>query len=126
MLSIISSDCCGMDYIHGISAYQNNSAEAMREFLFRVGSQNRYSGRQSYRLVGLYVFTGVVKRRLRSDRPTYGQQFANFIKKHKLGNVTEGAQRLNPNSGNTIQAWIWAPSQAGLKKWVAADTKKKD
>lgn len=36
-----------------------------------------------------------------------GESLARFIEKKNLGQITESGQCVNPNSRNTIQAWIW-------------------
>jgi len=40
-----------------------------------------------------------------------GVQLAEFIKKHRLGSVIQSkGWRYNPNSGNDIKVWLWAPN----------------
>lgn len=53
-------------------------------------------------------------------RRHYGDQFAEFILKNKLGKLVKSAKSLhNPNysRGHQIDVWIWSPNPKALWKW---------
>lgn len=45
----------------------------------------------------------------------YGERFANYIKEHDLGFVTQTGENVNPNSGNNLTVWIWTVDHLKLK-----------
>ena len=45
----------------------------------------------------------------------YGRNLANYIKKNKLGDVVATQKRVNPNSGNRIQSWLWTVNKRNLR-----------
>lgn len=52
-----------------------------------------------------------------SDAIQYGgSRIAEYIRKHKLGDLTESPEYRNSNSGNYIRVWIWYPNRQALKK----------
>ena len=67
------------------------------------------------------VFSGVTKRihpdHSSSRMDNYGQAFASFLKKKKLGRVTSSLSRVNPNSNNTIKVWVWEPDYKALRSF---------
>lgn len=42
-------------------------------------------------------------------RKTGGTRLAEYIKTHGLGEIISTRPRKNPNTGNTIQSWLWNP-----------------
>jgi hypothetical protein len=57
-----------------------------------------------------FVFTTV----LGSYRGNAGKVLERYIRKHKLGTLTKSPVRRNPNSGNKLQSWLWAPNRRNL------------
>jgi hypothetical protein len=48
----------------------------------------------------------------------YGQMFAKFIEKNKLGSLTTtDNHELNPNSGSLVKVWVWGIDHDALKAW---------
>lgn len=54
------------------------------------------------------MFSDVVQNR--------GEGLVAFIREHGLGTLSSPKARKNPNSGNRIKVWIWAPNFKALKK----------
>ena len=120
MLQIRSTSCCGMREIEDIGGSGKTAAEALREFCTNLPALYDYGKRSpggEFKLTGreisfsLVVFTGVVKRN-RGDSSSerednYGEAFADLLAAEKLGVVLPSAAGVNPNTGNTIQAWVW-------------------
>ena len=108
--------CCAFNEIRGLCGYARPIA-AMRAF---CEHQLPMFGRR--RLGAFYLFTAVVKSTAAMDTAgvgPYGNKFAEVIKEHKLGEVTPTMTRVNRRNVRChhVQGWIWAPSEAGLKKW---------
>jgi len=54
-----------------------------------------------------YVFSDVIGTK---NKQSAGQKLAKFIKKNlPNSNITRSCVRKNPNSGNRIAIWTWAP-----------------
>lgn len=55
-----------------------------------------------------------------SDNASYnnGKILANYIKKHKLGDIAETGKTRNPNNRNIIQTWMWSVYRKGLENWA--------
>ena len=47
----------------------------------------------------------------------YGENFAAFILKHKLGAVVGTGFAVNPNTNNPLQTWVWTVDHAALAAW---------
>jgi hypothetical protein len=59
----------------------------------------------------LIIFTDVVD----YER---GSRLAKYIRSQKLGKVTSSSIVKNDNSGNNIQAWVWAVDYVALDRWA--------
>lgn len=108
MLDFQSTSCCGVDEIVDLGS-RNTTRGAMLDVC------NNYIRREWNNsfvddFPAFLSFTGVMKY-------GYGQEFANFIRKNKLGTVRESVARVNPNSGNRIKMWIWAVNRTAMRKW---------
>lgn len=47
-----------------------------------------------------------------------GKALAAYIKDNKLGTIISSEIRVNPNSKNKIQTWIWHVNKRALSKWL--------
>lgn len=45
-----------------------------------------------------------------------GDRIAEYIVKHKLGELVGLKPKRNPNSGNKLKAWLWSPNRAAKTK----------
>ena len=116
-----------MREIEDIGGSGKTAVEALREFCINLPALYDYERRSSgggfkltSREVGfsLVVFTGVVKRN-RGDSSSgrednYGEAFADLLTAEKLGVVLPSVAGVNPNTGNTIQAWVWTVDRDAL------------
>lgn len=57
--------------------------------------------------------------------PKYGQNFAAFIREHRLGDVVETGRHVNPNSSNKLKVWVWTVDHAALVGWLKDDARKR-
>ena|SRR3990167_9141073 len=112
-IEIIDTACCGLLEIDGLSHY-NNSKEAMLDVCHEL--ELKYNSKPN---CAFLLFTGVVK-------DEYGQKFAEYIRKHKLGTVKAGGESYNPNSTHIINAWLWKVDGQRLKQWYVKNNKDKD
>jgi len=46
-----------------------------------------------------------------------GKKLEKEIKKQKLGSIISTVSKINPNSGNSIKAWIWTIDHKALNKY---------
>jgi hypothetical protein len=102
--------CCGMRELSGASQARNlKLADVFLESFGRKAWKNaRYFGHSGpkYNMVtfnGLRGYTGRIARR---------------IKENNLGEVVGLAPTRNPNSGNIITAYLWAPNWERLDSWA--------
>lgn len=124
-LEVKRTQCCGMREITNLS-HAPSAAQAMQDFVTRLHLEGRYAINwpQGWTF-SLVVFTGVVGRQQAdhaSDRrDNYGQAFATMIEANRLGSVTATPPMVNPNTGNTIQAWIWGIDREAFAAWIKAN-----
>lgn len=48
-----------------------------------------------------------------------GKELADYIEKNKLGDITTLPSRINLNSSNRLQAWLWRPGKTDVVKAAA-------
>lgn len=98
-------DCCGVVEISGIGHYAE-PAIALDELVFANQLHRRY---------GLIIFTGAIART--GAEAAYAIRFRDYIVENNLGEVSTSGQARNPNSGNTITAYVWKPNRKGITAW---------
>lgn len=49
-----------------------------------------------------------------TDNAAGGNELCRYIKDNKLGAILEMGPRMNPNTGNMIKIWVWAPPHISL------------
>ncbi len=119
--------CCATAEIHELSEH-DSPEDAMRAF---IEETCYYSNFDKYPAVHLtkahpqnvsafYYFTGIMAYRGSKSKETYGQEFAAFIKKEKLGSVNFGGKAYNRmnNPDHLIGVWVWRPSLRGLNAYI--------
>lgn len=121
------TQCCAVEEIADLS-YHSTPEEAMTEFIeaIKEASDDRCDSNDpllSMEVPGLITFTGVVRCRHkdRDCKTGYGEAFAAFIRKNRLGTVTASAMRPNRinHPEHTVRLWVWAPSPRNLVRWDA-------
>lgn len=65
---------------------------------------------------GLVVFSDILPKR---DRKSPGMKLFEYIKEQGLGEVSVSHPAKNPNSPNTICAWMWTPNEKYVKLYKA-------
>lgn|SRR3990167_3287547 len=117
----VQMGCCAFNEIRGLSD-SPNATEAMRAFCRQVLA----TAFGQITPGAFFIFTAVIgtkdsrsPRGLRKPRRLYGDQFAAFIKKNKLGDVVVTMDRFNRKNVPThmIRGWVWAPSEKNLRAW---------
>ncbi len=96
-----SNGCCGLNEITGVS--HSTPRDTMLE-----AARVHYEESDA---VAIYLFTG-------KDKVDNCEEFAQFIKDHKLGSVTKTRAKKNPNSGNKIRGWLWAVNEPEFRVWA--------
>lgn len=66
---------------------------------------------------GLVIFSDIIYKRGRSA----GMKLAEYILDNGLGPIQGSPVVQNPNSGNNIQAWVWAPNKRFKEKFCSKD-----
>lgn len=94
--------CCGFWEISGISGYTTGRG-AMTALLDHMSRSSMYSP-----ACGAVLFTEANGNEQRKTPINYGGSFADYIRKHNLGTVTEAPEFYNPNSRNYVRSFIWA------------------
>src|SRR3990167_8706828 len=99
-------DCCGIregigiDYNDHYDVDGNEIKFNPKVALDELKNNARYSNRFAY-----IIFSSITKN---------GAKLAKYIRSHRLGDITTLKPRPNPNTGNTLQVWLWAPTRAVL------------
>lgn len=114
--------CCAINHIIDLADHQT-AIGAMREFCATVSIPTYEAGKiirgGSIRLTAFYIFTGVQKKPCDKVKFGYGGRFASFIRKHKLGIVSQSVLRSNVlhHPDHIDRVWVWAPHKENLLKW---------
>lgn len=112
MTTLIPTGCCGIKEIKLLS-----HSKDPKEALLSLEKSLNFPAHK----YGMILFSGVVLRRIgtvEDSRPdNYGEAFSAYITQHGLGTITRSPDVINPNTNNTIAAWIWVPDKEKLKEW---------
>lgn len=110
--------CCGLSEINGLRRYATPE-EAMEAFA-EIAEKRRWrhiawasAPFEQRRGRAFVIFTGV-------EQAKYHTRFASLIRREKLGRLTTLAPVNNPNSGNMLKAYLWAPDWAKVNEWAKA------
>jgi hypothetical protein len=108
---IEDTQCCAMREIAELSQHRT-AEDAM------MGFCKAHIGYYPSLFSAFYIFTGVVKQP-GPYQSKYGPEFASYIKRNKLGIVTESVTRSNRvnHPDHLVKVWTWATSQRGLEAW---------
>lgn len=128
MLFYEFDNCCGVTEIGNLSEYPNPEAAMARfvgncqrmRFDTKSKTYNKYIHLQAF-----YVFTAVVYERETGRHPTYGPDFAKYIRDNRLGSVKESPMRFNTNEPeHRLRVYVWAPNKKAINKWWKAYNEK--
>lgn len=129
---------CAMQEITGLAAFTNQPREAMKAFCRLVFDDNgeasvRFGGIERCTKGSLYSFylfsTAVAMTKgYEASYPAYAQQFTQFIRENKLGEVLESPIRPNKtfHSHHGNQIFIWTIETEAVKKWWKENKDEKD
>ena len=116
--------CCGVKEITGLS-YTESATKAIRQFgdltYYRQVKQYLGSGHSETVPAPMENFRYVMftQANATGGTATYGDRFAAFIQKHKLGALIETPYNMNPNSGNNVKVWLWTVDHPRVKALLA-------
>jgi len=116
-----ATHCCAINEFEGL----NNSAFTPKEAIKAIGA----AFFDAYRDVDEQpMFAHVVMFQKYNSYGTTVEQgcknlndFAAFVTANKLGTVTMGITKKNPNSGNMVKPAIFTPSITGMTEWLKAN-----
>lgn len=100
-MNIEQTSCCGVHELINIGDERTAHNVLLEVAKYRFYEENPCA---------LYFFTGVT-------RGKYAEALAALIKKEKLGTCTRTRPKKNPNSGNTISAYLWDVNNTKFKSW---------
>lgn len=115
---INESLCCGVREIHELSDYQDPEQFLLCHLCVDEKDWGNRYNRSTTVIPGNFRYAYFTQA---GEGSTYGTSFAEYIKKHQLGEVIETAFNVNPNSGNQLKMWVWTVNHDALKTW--AETK---
>lgn len=101
-MEIRHTSCCGLQEIVGITETHNV------EHILDVVGDDRYNDQESNG--AFYVFTD-------TGTGTHGKRLSEYIHKNKLGTVTRGKAKRNPNTGNMLILFTWALNGPAFRSW---------
>ena len=112
--------CCGVKEIAGLS-FTTSAQHAIRQFgdltyYRQVKDCNNKILPAPFENFRYVMFT---QANMPGGMAKYGDSFAAFIQKHKLGSLVETPYNLNPNSGNQVKVWLWTVDHPKVKALLA-------
>lgn len=123
MLTLHSTQCCGVQEIGCLRLFQDPKA-AMMSFCSQActSPENPYVGRATTKnrkpLAAFYTFTAY--NASHQVEHQYGPRFEAFIKEQNLGEVYPAQARdnlKNYGKNHPVQIWIWAPDYDAVYDW---------
>lgn len=122
-MNLRTMSCCGMRDLSGLSAHRT-AKDAMIEFV-RTSCPNasyyNWDTRKCEKLRRLN-FSHVIFSEANDELYRYGESFATYIRRNKLGTVIASERRVNPNSGNRVKFWVWTLHKQNLVNWANRNT----
>lgn len=106
-MRINTMQCCGVREISGLSGCHGDAG-------FKAGVITFLTASGGVPATGALIFTQAGKK----ETVKYGDQFAEWIIKNKLGTVNEsGGGYINPNSQNPIYIYTWVMDRAAMQEF---------
>lgn len=105
-------DCCGACNISGLWDAGGDFGSIAQQVLRKDASQtdNEWNGKNY--AIGIFVDWD------RKFPKCGGRKLAEFIKKHRLGKVTESELSENPiHPGHMLRTWVWNVNAKALTNW---------
>jgi hypothetical protein len=115
MLTVNATECCGMAELSGISNFKGGE-DFIKALLLDGGDTL-----DDLNNAPLVVMTAVTKLGAKPRKAvTYGPAIATYLTENGLGEVVASPLRVNPNSKNTLVAYLWTPNYKALDKHLKA------
>lgn len=93
-------ECCGLREVYAL----NNERMKPQYIVAKAAALHRTANSGAW-----YVLTEAKAPHWTNN----GKEFAEYVRRNGLGAISYGGIKRNPNSGNLVKCWIWAPN------WVA-------
>ncbi|MFA5695834.1 MAG: hypothetical protein WC917_00010 [Bacilli bacterium] len=108
MIGINNLDCCGIEELVDIADYETEPKTIIVDICTNYFENENQCA--------FYMFSDIQRKRS-------GKNLCKFIKKHKLGLITQSPSRVNPNSGNSLTIWIWTINKRNLRSFYSKNCK---
>jgi hypothetical protein len=108
--------CCGIRELSEVRG--DGSAKAsIKSFGGLVYDQLRVQGRMMDKF--RYAIFSQAESQSSPLPRKYGEELADYIKEHKLGEIIETAgTHINPNSRNKLKVWVWTVDHMAVRKFL--------
>lgn len=103
-----STHCCGVDEVDGL--HKDPKTTMLRICRDKYCPSNHYDEDDEGLEQAFILITDAVENQR-------GESLVKFIRENHLGRVVGTVPKVNPNSENLIQAWLWSPNESKLKEW---------
>lgn len=107
--------CCGMVELHGIGDGYSPK-QVIQAYCYENGGGKKPN---AFVIFSAHVGSTGQEAKLSQHDTSYGRKLADYIRRHKLGAVTES--KLSPNWRNhpthLLKVWTWAPDPKTLDPW---------
>lgn len=101
-------DCCGVKEISGIRYdYRHPRPLKMLRDIWAMAERAKWG-------FAFLVFTD-------HNSTRNGQKFAEFLRKHDLGEIVETKKKRNSNSGNMVRVWVWGVNKRKMKAFAKTE-----
>jgi len=123
-LEFFDSQSCAIQEIHKVKSFQDDPKGAMISFcksnlgrpvVWKVVDPSGNDKGANGALYSFYYFSSAIYK----SKVSYGEQFADFILKNKLGKLvtTPALTNLAYHPDHANQIWIWMPDVPALNAW---------
>lgn len=116
-LQLNRTQCCGLRELHGIQHrvntdydWQDGRLPTPEEIVDFVKHQ-MFLNRRNGAFITFAAATG------NDGGMTQGRKLATFIRKHKLGELSNMEPARNPNSNHDLVVWLWRVDRVAMKKF---------
>jgi hypothetical protein len=103
------TSCCGMFEINGVKNLKEKRKK--EQFLYRSIEEGDIH--QRGQVVPFLLFSDIY------NKGSGGRSLKKFILDNKLGDVITSPVKVNPNTGNKIEVFIWVTDAKAINKWFS-------
>ncbi len=112
-MSLEQTNCCGLTEFYNFDNYRSAKdvvKSIIRGLLHPVNIWQQKDSIDEFPPFILFTDT-------KSTAGSKGEKLEKYIKINKLGTVKKTPYRINPNSGNKVQCYLWTINKTNLKAW---------